>query len=287
MGKKKLAIGRGLGAILSETAEAYEQSLSDNSSLVLELDIDIIKPNPYQPRKTFNKQSLQELSESIVEHGLLQPVVVYDNGDGDYILIAGERRLRASKLAGLSNIKAIVAEVDQKRMRELALIENIQREELSPIELALSYQELIVEYNITHEELSKRINKSRAQITNTLRLLQLNEDIKQMINDEKISQGHAKMLVTLSEKEQKLVADSIIGQKLNVRDTETLIKKMKNKQSMGKKISSYDKLDTQLLHTLKNKLQTFGINSHIGDAKITLSFKNNVEINNLIKKISK
>ncbi len=287
MGKKKLAIGRGLGAILSETAEAYEQSLSDNSSLVLELDIDIIKPNPYQPRKTFNKQSLQELSESIVEHGLLQPVVVYDNGDGDYILIAGERRLRASKLAGLSNIKAIVAEVDQKRMRELALIENIQREELSPIELALSYQELIVEYNITHEELSKRINKSRAQITNTLRLLQLNEDIKQMINDEKISQGHAKMLVTLSEKEQKLVADSIIGQKLNVRDTETLIKNMKNKQSMGKKISSYDKLDTQLLYTLKNKLQTFGINSHIGDAKITLSFKNNVEINNLIKKISK
>lgn len=103
MAKKKLAIGRGLGAILAETAEAYEQNLSDNSSLVLDLDIDIIKPNPYQPRKTFNQEALQELSESIKEHGLLQPIVVYDNGDGDYVLIAGERRLRASKLAGLSN----------------------------------------------------------------------------------------------------------------------------------------------------------------------------------------
>ncbi|WP_304648169.1 ParB/RepB/Spo0J family partition protein, partial [uncultured Helicobacter sp.] len=218
MAKKKLAMGRGLGAILSETAEAYEQNLSDNSSLVLELDVDIIKPNPYQPRKTFNLQALQELSESIKEHGLLQPVVVYDNGDGDYILIAGERRLRASKLAGLNNIKAIIAEIDFKRMRELAIIENIQREELNPIELALSYEELLQEYGITHEELSKRIGKSRTQITNTLRLLQLSEEVQQMLIEDKISQGHAKMLVTLDEGEQKLIVDSIIGQKLNVRD---------------------------------------------------------------------
>ena len=227
MAKKKLAMGRGLGAILSETAEAYEQNLSDNSSLVLELDVDIIKPNPYQPRKTFNPQALQELSESIKEHGLLQPVIVYDNGDGDYVLIAGERRLRASKLAGLDNIKAIVAEIDFKHMRELAIIENIQREDLGAIELALSYQELLEEYDMTHEELSKRINKSRAQITNTLRLLQLSDEIKDLLNENKITQGHAKMLVTLDNREQKLVADSIIGQKLNVRDTETLIKKIK------------------------------------------------------------
>ena len=194
MAKKKLAIGRGFGAILAETAEAYEQNLSDNSSLVLDLDIDIIKPNPYQPRKTFNQEALQELSESIKEHGLLQPVVVYDNGDGDYVLIAGERRLRASKLAGLNNIKAIVAEIEQKKMRELAIIENIQREELNAIELALSYQELLEEYDITHEELSKRINKSRTQITNTLRLLQLCDEVKTMLGEEKITQGHASLL---------------------------------------------------------------------------------------------
>ena len=282
-------MGRGLGAILSETAEAYEQSLSDNSALVLELDIDIIKPNPYQPRKTFNAQALKELSESIIEHGLLQPVVVYDNGDGDYVLIAGERRLRASKLAGLSNIKAIVADIDLKRLRELALIENIQREELNAIELALSYQELLEEYGITHEELSKRINKSRTQITNTLRLLQLSDEVKQLLSEDKISQGHAKMLVTLSENEQKLVADSIIGQKLSVRDTEILIKKMKDKHDSKKKTSKdfMPNLDNKLLRTLAEEFQSLGIQSQINTSKITLCFQNDAEIATLIKKISK
>lgn len=289
MGKKKLAIGRGLGAILSETAEAYEQNLSDNSSLVLELDVDIVKPNPYQPRKTFAQDALLELSESIKEHGLLQPIIVYDNGDGDYILIAGERRLRASKLAGLTNIKAIVAEIDFKRMRELAIIENIQREELNAIELALSYQELLDEYGITHEELSKRVNKSRTQITNTLRLLQLSDEIRQMLSEEKITQGHAKMLVTLSESEQKLVADSIIGQKLNVRDTEMLIKKMKDSQQSTKKPNKIQAahIDKGLLQTLQDAFETFGIHSVMGASKITLSFQNDAEITTLIKKLSK
>lgn len=284
---KKKALGRGLGAILSETAEAYEQSLSDNSSLVLELDIDVIKVNPHQPRKTFNPQALQELSESIKEHGLLQPVIVYDNGDGDYILIAGERRLRASRLAGLSSIRAIVAEVDKKHLRELAIIENIQREDLNAIELALSYQELLEEYGITHEELSKRVNKSRAHITNTLRLLQLSPEIQQMIAEDKITQGHAKMLVTLDEKEQKLLADSIIGQKLNVRDTETLIKKIKDKHTKNN-VKAYTKtLDNHLLQTLQNKLKSIGIKSQINASKVSINFQSDAEITTLIKKISK
>lgn len=290
MAKKKLAMGRGLGAILAETAEAYEQNLSDNSSLVLELDIDIIKPNPYQPRKTFNQEALQELSESIKEHGLLQPVVVYDNGDGDYVLIAGERRLRASKLAGLSNIRAIVAEIEQKKMRELAIIENIQREELNAIELALSYQELLEEYDITHEELSKRINKSRTQITNTLRLLQLCDEVKTMLGEEKITQGHAKMLVTLSESEQKLVADSIVGQKLNVRDTETLIKKIKGGQDSTPKTKLKEdvkKLDMSLLEELREELALLGIQSNINATKLNVSFKSDEEITILLKKLAK
>lgn len=295
MAKKKLAIGRGLGAILAETAEAYEQNLSDNSSLVLDLDIDIIKPNPYQPRKTFNQEALQELSESIKEHGLLQPIVVYDNGDGDYVLIAGERRLRASKLAGLSNIRAIVAEIEQKKMRELAIIENIQREELNAIELALSYQELLDEYDITHEELSKRINKSRTQITNTLRLLQLCDEVKTMLGEEKITQGHAKMLVTLSESEQKLVADSIIGQRLSVRDTETLIKKLKNGQDSTAKDSisktkpkgQAKNLDISLLEELRMELSSLGIQSSINATKLSIDFKSDAEITTLLKKIVK
>ncbi len=290
MAKKKLAMGRGLGAILSETAEAYEQNLSDNSSLVLELDVDIIKPNPYQPRKTFNPQALQELSESIKEHGLLQPVIVYDNGDGDYVLIAGERRLRASKLAGLDNIKAIVAEIDFKHMRELAIIENIQREDLGAIELALSYQELLEEYDMTHEELSKRINKSRAQITNTLRLLQLSDEIKDLLNENKTTQGHAKMLVTLDNREQKLVADSIIGQKLNVRDTETLIKKIKDKkETLSKKniLKHTQTLDKELLYALQSIFKDMGIQSHISASKMSIIFQNDAEITTLIKKMSK
>lgn len=285
-------MGRGLGAILSETAEAYEQNLSDNSSLVLELDIDIIKPNPYQPRKTFKQESLQELADSIKEHGLLQPVVVYDSGDGDYVLIAGERRLRASKLAKLSNIKAIVADIDMKKMRELAIIENIQREELNPIELAISYKELLDEYNITHEELSNRINKSRTQITNTLRLLNLSQDIQDMLIEDKITQGHAKMLVTLSNKEQKLVADSIIGQKLSVRDTEQLIKNIKDKDTDAKPTQKQIKqhistMQSQLLKTLQEKLSKLGIKSHIGSAKISIAFQNDTEITTLIEKMSK
>lgn len=287
MSKKKLAIGRGLGAILSDTAEAYEQNLSDNSSLVLELDVDIIKPNPYQPRKVFNPQSLKELSESIQEHGLLQPIVVYDNGDGDYILIAGERRLRASKLAGITNIKAIVAEIDLKKLRELAIIENIQREELNVIELALSYQELLEEYELTHEELSKRISKSRTQITNTLRLLQLDDEIKAMLIEGKITQGHAKMLVTLEDKEQKVVADSIVGQKLNVRDTEILVKKIKNENALDKKHQKQPLLNAELLHDLQTKLKTLNFHAQITSSRLTINFKNNSEVLRLLEKISK
>lgn len=289
MSKKKLAIGRGLGAILSETAEAYEQNLSDNSSLVLELDVDIIKPNPYQPRKVFNPQSLKELSESIREHGLLQPIVVYDNGDGDYMLIAGERRLRASKLAGISNIKAIVAEIDLKKLRELAIIENIQREELNAIELALSYQELLEEYELTHEELSKRINKSRTQITNTLRLLQLDNEIKAMLIDGKITQGHAKMLVTLEDKEQKIVVNSIVGQKLNVRDTEILVKKIKNENesALNTKHQKQSLLNAELLYKLRAKLRTLNLHAQITSSKLTINFKNDSEVLRLLEKMSK
>lgn len=290
--KKSLALGRGLGAVLGEVEEAYEKNLSDDSSLVLELNIDIIKANPYQPRKSFDDESLKELAESIQEHGLLQPIIVYDNGDGDYVLIAGERRLRASKLAGKTNIRAIVADIDLKRLRELAIIENIQREDLGAIELALSYQELLEEYGITHEELSKRIKKSRAQITNTLRLLNLSDETKDLLNQNKITQGHAKMLVTLDEQEQKLITDSIMGQKLSVRDTENLIKKLKNKKGSpnSSKISQADyieKIDTDLLLSLQEKLDKLGITSQIASPKLTIYFENDAEITTLIKKISK
>ena len=235
-----MALGRGLGEILSEVEEAYEKDLSDIDSFELEaqgarveeLSVDLITPNPFQPRKHFDEQALKELSDSIREHGLLQPIVVIEKEEG-YLLIAGERRLRAHKLANIQTVKAIIAdvEIDEIRLRELALIENIQRENLNAIELANSYAELIDVHKITHDELSSVVHKSRSQITNTMRLLTLSPYIQDQLVSAKISQGHAKVLVGLDELKQKLIIDSVIGQKLSVRDTENMVKKYKNNEN--------------------------------------------------------
>ena len=231
-----MALGRGLGAILSEVEEAYEKDLSDINSFELEaqgarveeLSVESITANPFQPRKHFDEQALKELSQSIAEHGLLQPIVVIEKEDG-YLRIAGERRLRAHKLANLSTIKAIIADadIDDIKLRELALLENIQRENLNAIELANSYAELIDVHNITHDELSSIVHKSRSQITNTMRLLSLGTYAQESVITGKISQGHAKVLVGLDEKKQKVMVDSVAGQKLSVRETENMVKNHK------------------------------------------------------------
>ncbi len=224
-----MALGRGLGELLGEIETAYENSNEISNHEILELDISSITPNPYQPRKIFNEEKLQELKESILSYGLLQPVVVTRDGDR-YLLIAGERRLRASKLAELPTIKAIVLDVDNKQLRELALIENIQRDDLNIIEIAYSYAGLINDFNITHDELAKMVSKSRSSITNTLRLLTLSSYTQKMLGSNKITTGHAKIIVGLNEKDQQVIVDSIIGQKLSVRDTEQLVRNFKNKE---------------------------------------------------------
>ncbi len=236
-----MALGKGLGDILSEVEEAYGKDLGHIDSFELEeqgarveeLRVDRITPNPFQPRKHFDEKALQELSKSVTEHGLLQPIVVIEKEDG-YLLIAGERRLRAHKLAKLPSIKAIIADVDidEVRLRELSLIENIQREDLNAIELANSYAELIDVHKITHDELSNIVHKSRSQITNTMRLLSLCDYAQKQVVSGKISQGHAKVLVGLDEKKQKIIIDSIIGQKLSVRDAEKMIKGYKEKNTL-------------------------------------------------------
>ena len=224
-----MALGRGLGELLGEVESAYENSTGNNKSGVRKLDVSLIKANPNQPRKIFDEEKLSELSESIKEHGLLQPIVVIENTDGTFTLIAGERRLRAHKLANLEQIKAIVVDEDELKLRELALIENIQRDDLNIIELAFCYAQLLNEHNITHEELSKKVFKSRTSITNTLRLLQLSPYVQQALASDKITAGHAKIMLGLSVDEQKMVCDSIIGQKLSVRETEKLVKELKEK----------------------------------------------------------
>ncbi len=286
-----MALGRGLGAILSEVEEAYEKDLSDIDSFELEsqgarveeLPVDRISENPFQPRKHFDEQALKELSQSIAEHGLLQPIVVIEKEDG-YLLIAGERRLRAHKLAKLTNIKAIIADadIDEVRLRELALIENIQRENLNAIELANSYAELIEVHNITHDDLSSIVHKSRSQITNTMRLLSLSPYVQEQLVDGKISQGHAKVLVGLDEKKQKIVIDSIIGQKLSVRDTENMVKKYKGNVSVNVPKTATSSLLEKYADVLAEALP---FKYKLKTKSIEISFENEKEVENFLAQL--
>lgn len=285
---KKQALGRGLSALIGEMEKAYENNLGDDSQLVVEIDIDLIKPNPLQPRKNFNESSIAELADSIKEYGILQPILVYEENN-EFFLIAGERRLRASKIAKLTSIKAIVVDIKPEKLREMALIENIQREDLNPIDLALSYESLIKDYNITQDELAHRMQKSRPQITNTLALLKLPSKVQKLLIDGRISQGHAKILVNLSEKDLMLAVDSILGQKLSVSQSEKLVHKIKN--SSGKnRIKASDSADSELNTPLKNlslALKNLKIDSKIKGDSLVLSFKNKEKINNLIKILEK
>jgi len=286
---KKSGLGRGLGAILDDISSTYENQFNETigddeiSDKVAELDINSIDPNPYQPRKHFDKEKLQELSDSILKHGLLQPIVVISH-DNRYILIAGERRLRASKLAKLDTIKAIIADVelDEIRLRELALIENIQRENLNAIELANSYKELIEVHKITHDELANIVNKSRSQITNTLRLLNLNEYAQKAIINNQISQGHAKILVTLPKDKQKILVDTIIGQKLSVREVESIAKKMKDqKNAPTKELISKEKfkINTKKSQVIKDLLP---FETKIKGATVSIILDSNEELDKFI-----
>jgi len=281
MSKLSGGLGRGLGAILEEVEEAYKQN-SGSSDFVKEIALEEIIVNPFQPRKQFDAESIAELSESIKRHGLLQPVVVIRSND-KFMLIAGERRLRATKLAGIEKIKAIVADIDKERIRELALIENIQRENLNSIELAISLKELIEEHDLTHEELSDIVKKSRSFITNTLRLLQLDEYVKDKLMQNKITHGHAKMLVGLEVSEQKKITDSIVGQKLSVRDTEELVAKLKEPAKEAKKTSQSTANKLELAKLIATLNESYGIKTKKTASSITIHFDNQAQIDTLLK----
>ena len=234
-----MALGRGLGELLGEVEVAYENNNEISSDNIKEIDVDNIKTNPYQPRKSFDHDKLKELSNSIVKNGLLQPIVVTRDGE-NYLLIAGERRLRATKLANISTIKAIILDVEDSKLRELALIENIQRDDLNIMEIADSYAGLMNDYGITQDELSKIVSKSRSSIANIVRLLTLSDYAKDMLIKNQITLGHAKLIVGLTQDQQKLVIDSIVGQKLSVRETELLVKNIKNKDKNEELITKKD-----------------------------------------------
>lgn len=278
---KSQKLGRGLDALLGEIDEAYDNEGSQKDH-ILAIPLKDIRPNPFQPRKHFDESALSELSESIKNDGLLQPVVVKEDIDG-YVLIAGERRFRASKLAKLKEIRAIVLNSDDQKMRKFALIENIQREELNSVELAEAYGELIKLHDLTHEELSTMIHKSRTHITNTIRLLQLSKKTQKALVEKTITAGHAKVLVGLDEKEQEVMVNSIIGQKLTVREVESMIKDRKQiveKSPVKSNKISYDFSD------LQEKLDTLEFNYKTSGNKLTIEFSSEDEISEFLSHLA-
>ena len=272
----KKALGKTFNDIFNETIKSYDKDFNTNEYQVYEVDIDQIQTNPHQPRKSFDKNSIKELADSILKHGLLQPILVKEELDS-YTIIAGERRYRASKLAKIQTIKAVILNISDEKLREYALIENIQREDLSAIDLALSYEELIKNYNITHDELANIVKKSRTDITNTLRLLNLSTYTKNALNSNKISKGHAKSLIGLNENKQKKFVDSIIGQKLNVRELEKSVKKIKNKD-LANELNFKD---------LENFFKEKNIKYKKNFNKINFSFNSNEEIQIFLEKLKK
>jgi len=260
MANKKL--GKGLGAIFGDDINSVldEISRSGNDERVVgekSIKISDIRTNPYQPRKVFDKQALEELAESIKQHGVFTPILVRKSLNG-YELIAGERRLRASKLAKLEEIPATIVDFDDRSMMEIALLENIQREDLNVVEEANGYNQLIKKLGYTQEELATRLGKSRVYITNILRLLKLPASILKMISDGKLSYGHARALITLDdESAMKEIANRIVEEKLSVREVEKLVNNYKNPISdTQKKEKKEDPFIKDITRNIERKLST-------------------------------
>ena len=274
-------LGRGLGAILEDVEAGYLKSIPENG--IKEIPVEKIKINPYQPRKSFNEEAINELAFSIKKHGLMQPVIVIEE-NGEFILVAGERRLRAVKLLGKKEIKAIISDISLNELREYALIENIQREDLNPVEIAESLKALINEHGYTHETLAKNIGKSRSYITNILRLLNLPDFVKEKVAKNEISYGHAKILSGLSEEEVIKVIDNITNNNLSVRETEKFIKNLKN--PIQKKEKEENFLDENILEIAK-KLKNLGLKIELGKDYLKISYKNKQDLQNLRKLLDK
>ncbi|MBN2484585.1 MAG: ParB/RepB/Spo0J family partition protein [Bacteroidales bacterium] len=287
---KKNSLGRGLGALIEsqETMPRPEPAYTKQpaSSGVAEINIDQIDANPYQPRTIFDEETLNELATSIKEIGIIQPVTVKLNDDGRYQLISGERRLRASKIAGLVKIPAYVRKANDENLLEMALVENIQREDLDAIEIAISYQRLLDECNLTQESLSQRVGKKRATVTNYVRLLKLPADIQIGIKERKLSMGHARALVNIEKPiDQIKLYNKIIEHDLSVRKVEELVRELSaTKTEAPATENPVPKEYENLKHDLSNFFQAnveFK-RSNKGDGKIVIPFKTDEDLERLI-----
>lgn len=250
---KKTGLGKGLDSLISS---AYEDKVQEKEDKIAERYIKtrLIEPNRNQPRKVFDEDALAELTESIRTYGVIQPIIVQKKGD-HYEIIAGERRWRAAKMAGMKEVPVIVKEYTEKEIAEISLIENLQREDLNPIEEALAYKSLMNEFNLKQDEVALRVSKSRASIANALRLLKLDEKLQTLLVEGLISTGHAKVLLGLDDKElQILIAEKIIDDQLSVRETEKYVKQLMNQKETKK--TDKKELDNESLYfTLEERMK--------------------------------
>jgi len=284
MEQKKKALGRGLEQLFSSEVldfNTFEENIMDSATEadILNIPVNEIRPNPYQPRKNFDQQALDELATSIRNYGVFQPIIVKKSIKG-YDLIAGERRLRASKLAGLDTIPAIVKEFSDEEMREIALLENLQRENLTSIELAWAYKGIIDSLNIRQEDLAQRIGKSRSHVTNTLGLLRLPDDVQDMVRENKISMGHARVLSKMEdEKEIEDLATKVVKDNISVRDLENITS---NEEVVKKvpivrqpKVNEYQYIEEELRDILGTKVK-------VDNKKIEIFFDSKVDLTRIL-----
>ena len=259
MAAKKNGLGKGLDSLIpskpAEDKKGKEEQIASEDSKVM-VSIDKVEPNADQPRKAFDEDALMELSDSIKQHGVLSPLWVHEvkNGkDSFYEIIAGERRWRAAKKAGLKEVPVIIMDLTEQEIVEISLIENIQREDLNPIEEALAYKKLLDEFNLKQDEVAERVSKSRTAVTNSMRLLKLDDRVQQMVIDEMISTGHARAILGITDKEKQYeFAQRVFDEKLSVRDVEKEVKKLSSEKPEDKKPES--KIDPKLM-TIYNDLQ--------------------------------
>jgi ParB family chromosome partitioning protein len=283
--RKKMALGKGLGALIPEVETA-----KDEQKDFFFCDIDLIRPNRFQPRLNFSEEDLQELTDSIKTQGILQPLLVRKDDDG-YELIAGERRLRAAKRAHLNKVPVVIKRVDDNQMLEMAIVENIQRENLNPIEEAEAYHRLITQLNLTQDQASARVGKSRSAVANFLRLRQLPEQIKDSITDGSLSMGHARAILGATASTQQLAAwRAVIAKGLSVRQTETLIRHLKSEKKKPR-VSRNRTEEIYLTGLAEDLSRHFGTKIMIKKAgqkgKVEIEFYSNDDLDRLIRRLKK
>jgi ParB family chromosome partitioning protein len=295
MSNKKSALGKGLSALLenANTDVTSKGTVEGVVGSIAQIPLNQIEPNPFQPRSEFDSEKLAELATSIKEQGIIQPITVRKLGYDRYQIISGERRFKASTIAGLMTIPAYVRIANDQGMLELALIENIQRENLNPIEIAISFKRLIDECTLTQEQLSERLGKSRSNVTNTLRLLKLPPDIQAAVRDEKISMGHARSIVGMDDVVKQIwLFEEILKNQLSVRETEELARGISKVVRVGKKKNT--KNDSVSIEVNKiQKILTDHFNSKVkvqrsgsGKGKIVISYNDNEDFNRILELIN-